>query len=89
MDYIPIRYTDGTFVRPGDRIRYHQAPGGMLQDSTTLEWKNGTAVIGRKRYSSDIAPSLWMQADPDVKGWGGSMGGIYGISGHVIERLED
>lgn len=39
---IPV-YADGTVVRVGDKIRYRQAPGGVLPRSEA--WTYGTAVI--------------------------------------------
>lgn len=41
-------YTDGSPVREGDRIRYHQAPGGLLPPPSDAHgnvlWTTGTAV---------------------------------------------
>lgn len=36
------RYEDGSPVREGDKIRYRQAPGGLM--ARDPEWKHGTAV---------------------------------------------
>lgn len=35
-----VTYTDGSLVKQGDRIRYHQAPGGILAHG---KWQYGTA----------------------------------------------
>ncbi len=40
---VPPTYTDGTEVRPGDAVRYRQAPGGLMAPSG--EWTYGTAVV--------------------------------------------
>lgn len=36
-----VTYTDGTQVREGDHIRYHQAPGGLLPHGN---WRYGVAT---------------------------------------------
>lgn len=36
-----VIYTDGTRVREGDRIRFHQAPGGLFPPG---DWRSGVAA---------------------------------------------
>lgn len=66
------RYTDGTQVTAGDRVRYRQAPGGILPPST--EWRYGTAVV-----SDHCSGTLVLAADD---------GRRYNLLGHIIERVE-
>ena len=65
------RYTDGTEVSPGDRVRYRQAPGGLLAASP--EWKHGKAVV-----SSHCSGTLDLAATD---------GRFYHLLGHIIERV--
>lgn len=36
-----VTYTDGSRVQGGDQIRYHQAPGGLMDHG---DWQYGVAV---------------------------------------------
>lgn len=36
-----VTYTDGTRVREGDSIRFHQAPGGLMSHG---DWRYGVAA---------------------------------------------
>ncbi len=67
------RYTDGTLVREGDRIRYHQAPGGMLPHG---DWRYGIAA--RQRAADPTDPELYLLED----------GRLYNLVGHVVERAD-
>lgn len=35
-----VTYTDGSLVKQGDKIRFHQAPGGIMAHG---DWQYGTA----------------------------------------------
>lgn len=76
-------YTDGTPVQEGDRIRYHQAPGGILappmhfRNGEWTPWREGTAA--RSRFTIFGEHELVLEDES---------GSQYGITGHVIERLE-
>lgn len=75
------RYTDGTAVRVGDRIRYHQAPGGLMapaSDADGYVWTYGVAVALGPEYGSR-PNELHLEA---------ANGRRYGIYGHVIERAD-
>ena len=72
MSRVP-RYTDETLVAAGDKIRYHQAPGGLLPAG---EWREGTAVTDPNL--SGVGGTLIMEDD---------RGRRYNLLGHVIERL--
>ncbi len=71
-------YTDGTPVVEGDKVRYHQQPGGMMAHG---DWRYGVAAT----YPEQVAnPGKWQDANElylrDDKG------SYYGMTGHVIER---
>lgn len=42
------RYTDGSVVQEGDRVRFHQAPGGLMSPETdadgNIKWLYGIAA---------------------------------------------
>lgn len=77
-DYEPVSYMDGTPVKPGDRIRYQQASGGLLPPGET--WRYGIAVVASDEHTwPGRRPTLLMQADE---------GGLYNIVGHIIERSD-
>ena len=67
----PPQYTDGSTVQPGDSVRYHQAPGGLLPPEPG--WKYGTAEV-----STHCSGTLDLAATD---------GHTYGLLGHVIERV--
>lgn len=46
------RYTDGSLVVDGDKIRYHQAPGGMLP--------HGEFIYGVAKHHRDDDPELYL-----------------------------
>ena len=89
-------YVDGTPVRVGDHIRYHQAPGGFLSPPTdgmgNVLWRKGVAA-----HLSECAPLSPKQRaemvrvglDPDEVVLCADDGVVYGIHGHVIERLHE
>lgn len=65
------RYTDGTEVREGDPIRYHQAPGGVFPPG---DWQYGVASM----FPGELDTHLYLRE--------GKNGRHFGIIGHVIER---
>lgn len=75
-------YTDGTPVKEGDRIRYHQAPGGILpppmhyRNGELTPWREGVATMSSHRIFGEY--ELVLEDE---------QGHQYGIVGHVIERL--
>lgn len=92
--YRRATYTDGSLVQEGDRIRYHQALGGLMSPSVDANgsmWKYGTAV---RLYQSDDeradaikrmhdVDELVIQLDPEYCTVWGSRCHLFG---HVIER---
>lgn len=85
------RYTDGTEVREGDRVRSHQAPGGMMSPATDINgnviFKYGTAgVIDMTQEKFDRAVARG--AAPGTLKLFGDDGFTYNLLGHVIERIE-
>jgi len=70
-----VLYTDGTPVQEGDKIRYHQAPGGLLQHG---DWQYGIAVLHEFPLGDTTATEMVLEAD----------GKHYNLCGHVIERTE-
>lgn len=71
------RYTDGTPVSEGDRIRYRQAPGGLVPRSSA--WRYGYAEKLARPYS-DSPNELYLHCI-DYR-W-------YYLVGHEIERVSD
>lgn len=71
-------YTDGTPVLHGDRIRYHQAPGGLIPPGP---WREGVAALWPGRIRN---PAEWL--DP-AELYLYDDGHFYWIVGHVVERL--
>ena len=75
-------YTDGSPVQEGDRIRYHQAPGGILpppmhyRNGKRTPWREGVATMSRRPIFGEY--ELVLEDE---------QGRHYGIVGHVIERL--
>ena len=92
MERIRIaRYTDGTLVQEGDRIRYHQAPGGIFAPG---DWRYGVA----KKYPRTERELESMAAynerhgvlslDPDeLYLFDGEH--HYNIVGHVVEAVSE
>lgn len=95
------RYTDGTPVREGDRIRYRQTPGGILPASP--EWKRGTArkfphtpeAVARIRAYNDrfggdtlLDPDeLYLFREETTGGYRPELRPAYfHIVGHIVER---
>lgn len=81
QERLNVTYTDGSPVKEGDHIRFHQAPGGLLETHDTSDWKYGTAVL-----IDSISPGIKemvMEADEPAS-WGGKP--KYNLYGHVIER---
>ena len=72
-----VHFTDGTEVRAGDRVRYKQAPGGMLPPSQ--DWKYGVAEPFVPHAGYDWADELSLHAED---------GRWYNLGGHIIERAE-
>ena len=98
------RYTDGTPVQEGDRVRYHQSLGGLMSPPSnpdgSIKWYTGTATTFPP-YQEDRDAMLARRArdgggtDPDElyckydEGQGWMGAGEYGhMAPHVIERLE-
>ena len=95
------RYTDGTPVREGDRVRYHQTPGGIMAPETdrdgNIKWHEGIAVKipwyqgdeNRERRESAIRAGI----DPDELALdyfdrsGFHASGYGHMAPHIIERL--
>lgn len=77
-------YADGTIVRAGDRIRYKQAPGGMLPPSG--DWTYGTAewTVARPDHH---ATTLDLGMDPYWMVLTAENGRKYNLPGHIIERI--
>lgn len=78
------RYSDDdTPVQEGDRIRYHQAPGGLMsppmhfRNGEFTPWTEGVAVLSERPIFGKHEIVLKDAA-----------GRHYGLVGHVIERLE-
>jgi hypothetical protein len=73
-----VTYTDGTQVREGDQIRYHQAPGGLMAHG---DWRYGVAARlpeDRQGRTFPINELHLLAAD----------GHYYTLFGHVIERVD-
>lgn len=76
------RYSDdGTPVQEGDRIRYHQAPGGLMsppmyfRKGEFTRWTEGVAVLSPRLIFGEREIVL---KDEE--------GRHHGLVGHVIER---
>lgn len=89
-----VTYTDGTPVRAGDRIRYHQAPGGLLPPPSdgrgNVAWREGVAIPLSERDNPTPerrAQMIGYGIDPDELVLRDRDGRCYGLLGHVIERL--
>lgn len=92
-------YTDGTPVQEGDRVRYHQHPGGMMAPESnsdgTVKWHTGFAVklpwYQGPENAERRASALRAGIDPDElaceyherSGWGSQYGHM---APHIIER---
>lgn len=79
-------YTDGDEVIEGDRIRYRQAPGGLMAPSS--DWLEGVAVK-MQEFADD--PERRRRAldngiDVDELVLDAGDGGRYSIVGHIVER---
>lgn len=73
-------YTDGTPVQEGDRIRYHQTPGGLLPHG---DWTYGTAAKVPTHYRQ--APYVGAYLDPDeLYLFDGQR--YFHMAPHIIER---
>lgn len=93
-------YTDGTAVQEGDRVRYHQRPGGMMAPASnldgTVKWHIGTAVklpwyqgadnVARRESASraGIDPDELACEYDERSGWQGQFGHM---APHVIEKI--
>lgn len=53
------RYTDGTLVDAGDRVRYHQQPGGLLSPETDVD--------GNVKWHYGTAETLPWYQEPDIR----------------------
>jgi hypothetical protein len=97
-------YTDGTPVQEGDRVRYHQCPGGLLPPESnpdgTIKWHIGTAakyppyVERREELQTFNAKQGYLALDPDELHCKydvrSGWGGEYGhMAPHIIERLAE
>lgn len=89
-------YGDGSLVKVGDNIRYHQAPGGLmsppvkqLPDGSSTVWCHGTAVL-MPRYGTQErraqATALGVGVDEVVLKCDICAGRYHFIFGHVIEK---
>ena len=80
-DHPAPTYTDGTEVRVGDRIRYHQQFGGLMSpDSINGDyWNYGTAVQAKRSIPG------WSDIEMVVE-YGPYAGRRAMIEHHVIER---
>lgn len=94
-------YTDGTPVNEGDRVRYHQTPGGLMAPATnsdgTIKWHTGTAVklpwYQGAENAEKRASAIRAGIDPDEltceydtpSVWGGGYGHM---ACHIIERWD-
>lgn len=85
-------YTDGTRVREGDRVRYRQAPGGLLPPPSDADgkalWQEGVAVKfphGQRGYERSAARG---GVDPDELHLLADNGRHYRMAPHIIERLD-
>ena len=93
------RYTDGTIVKEGDRVRYHQRPGGLMSPPRnpdgSIKWHEGIAakyppyqerreeLLARGHIDPDELHCL-RTADNGI--W--SRAGSYGhMAPHIIERM--
>lgn len=72
-----VTYTDGTRVQEGDRIRYHQAPGGLMAHG---DWRYGVAARLPESHQTRAFPinELHLLGDD---------GRYYHLFSHVIERV--
>ncbi|MEB3023057.1 MULTISPECIES: hypothetical protein [Mycolicibacter] len=90
-------YTDGSVVQPGDRVRYHQTPGGLMSPETELDgsikWHYGTAKPHPRHQERRVEMLAayeqedWRQ-DPDELYCHGDDGRWYHMAPHIIERVE-
>jgi len=89
-------YTDGSEVKEGDRVRYHQTPGGLLSPETNLDgsikWHEG---IAEKYPRSDEERARLLERgimDPDelhCHKFERSVWGEWGhMAPHIIEPLD-
>ncbi len=95
--YRRATYTDGSLVMAGDKVRYHQALGGLMSPSTDLDgnmWNYGTAVPipqyqddpERRARAADYGidvDELVLQCES-----GPYKGSLCHLFSHVIERVE-
>lgn len=96
--YQRATYADGSLVLEGDRIRYHQAPGGLMAPGSDPDgniWNYGIAVK-EPRYANDPeareratahgidVDELFLQCES-----GPYKGSLCMIYSHVVEKLPD
>lgn len=97
------RYTDGSLVAEGDRIRYHQTPGGLMAPPSdghgNIIWHEGIAAKYPPYQERRDEMLLRIEKkgygiDPDElhckydPGHGSGWGGEYGhMAPHIIERI--
>lgn len=93
-------YTDGTPVQEGDRVRYHQAPGGLMAPPSDARgnviWHYGIAAKfpGYQERREELLERGHIDPDElhclrtvDSGLW--SKAGSYGhMAPHIIERVE-
>ena len=79
-------YTDGTEVSEGDRIRYRQAPGGLMAPSA--EWVEGVAVKMQEFVDDPDRRQRALEngIDVDELVLDAGDGGRYSIVSHIVER---
>lgn len=90
-------YTDGSAVQRGDRVRYHQTPGGILSPATnldgTIQWHYGTAEPyppyqeRREELLTAYEQESW-RIDPDELYCHGDDGHWYHMAPHIIEPVK-
>lgn len=87
------RYTDGAPVIEGDRVRYHQMPGGLMapqrfwtSDGWAI-WREGIAAKfpGHQERREELLTRGYI--DPDELHLLGRDGRYYHMAPHIIERL--
>ncbi len=89
-------YSDGSLVRVGDNIRYHQAPGGLmsppvkqLPDGSSTVWCHGTAVLMpwyETQERRTQATALGVDVDEVVLKCDTCGGSYHSLFSHVIEK---
>lgn len=90
MTYRIAKYTDGTSVQEGDRIRFKQASGGILPPSE--EWRYGVARPDRRNpevqeLHAAYAARMGIDFNRDEL-YLFDDGRYFNIVGHIVERAQ-